>query len=68
VSRGNSLAVALGVVGVVFLVVAALYALGVLQIATSSSSGPHYKHAILFVVLAAASFVGANFARPKMAS
>jgi hypothetical protein len=68
VSKTNSLAVALGVVGVVFLVVGALYALGVLQIATSSSSGPHYKHAILFVVLAVASFVGANFARPKLAS
>ena len=65
--KSNALAVALGVLGVVFLVMAALYALGVLQILTSSSSGPHYKHAILFVVLAVASFVGANFARPKAA-
>jgi hypothetical protein len=67
VTRSNSLAVALGVLGIVFIVIAALYALGVLQIATSSSSGPHYKHAILFVVLAVASFVAANFARPKAA-
>lgn len=66
-TRSNSLAVALGVLGVVFIVVAVLYALGVLQILTSSSSGPHYKHAVLFAVLAVASFVGANFARPKAA-
>ncbi len=57
----------LGVLGVVFIVVAVLYALGVLQIATSSDSGPHYKHAVLFAVLAVASFVAANFARPKAA-
>ena len=65
--KSNSLAVALGVLGVVFLVIAALYALGVLQLFASTSTGPHYKHAILFVVLAVASFVGANFARPKAA-
>jgi len=65
VTRSRSLAVGLGVLGVVFLVVAALYALGVLQILTSSDSGPHYKHAVLFAVLAVASFVAANFARPK---
>ncbi|HKW59701.1 MAG TPA: hypothetical protein VJR46_08110 [Candidatus Dormibacteraeota bacterium] len=66
-TRSNTVAAALGVIGVVFLIVAALYALGVLQIATSTTSGPHYKHAILFVVLAVASFVAANFARPKTA-
>jgi len=65
--RANSVSVALGVVGVVFIVIAVLYALGVLQILTSTTSGPHYKHAILFVVLAVASFVAANFARPKTA-
>jgi hypothetical protein len=64
--RSNSFAVALGVLGVVFVVVAALYALGVLQIATSTTSGPHYKHAVLFAVLAVASFVAANFARPRL--
>ena len=66
-TRSRSLAVGLGVLGAVFLVVAALYALGVLQILTSSDSGPHYKHAVLFAVLAVASFVAANFARPKTA-
>ena len=64
--KSSSMAVALGVLGVVFIIVAVLYALGVLQIFTSTSSGPHYKHAILFVVLAVASFVAANFARPKL--
>jgi len=68
VTRSSSLAVALGVLGAVCIVIAALYAVGVLQIATSSATGPHYKHAILFAVLAVASFVGANFARPKAAT
>jgi hypothetical protein len=67
VTRSQPLAVGLGVLGVLFLVIAALYALGVLQILTSSDSGPHYKHAVLFAVLAVASFVAANFARPKTA-
>ena len=61
------MAVGLGVLGVVFLIIAALYAVGVLQLLTSSNSGPHYKHAVLFAVLAVASFVAANFARPKTA-
>jgi hypothetical protein len=64
--KSSSMAVGLGVLGVVFIIVAVLYALGVLQIFTSTTSGPHYKHAILFVVLAVASFVAANFARPKL--
>ncbi len=61
------MAVALGVLGVVFVIVAVLYAIGgILPTFTSSPvDGPHYKHAILFAVLAVASFVGANFARPK---
>lgn len=63
--RSNSVAVALGVLGIIFVIVAVLYALGVLQLFASTSSGPHYKHAILFAVLAVASFVAANFARPK---
>ena len=62
--KSNSVAIGLGVVGVIFLIVAALYALGALQL-LASTSGPHYKHAVLFVVLAVAAFVAANFARPK---
>lgn len=65
--KSNTVAIGLGVLGVLFLIVAALYALGVLQILASTTSGPHYKHAILFGVLAVASFVGANFARPSKA-
>jgi hypothetical protein len=68
VTKSNGLAVGLGVLGVVFLVIAALYAVGLLQILTSENSGPHYKHAVLFAVLAVASFVAANFARPKTAA
>jgi hypothetical protein len=63
--KSNSFAAALGALGIVFVIVAVLYALGVLQLFASTTSGPHYKHAILFAVLAVASFVGANFARVK---
>ncbi len=62
--KSNSMAVGLGVLGFIFIVLAVLYALGVLQLFTSGP-GNHYKHAILLVVLAVASFVAANFARPK---
>jgi hypothetical protein len=65
--KSSSLAVGLGVLGVIFIIIAVLYAIGVLQILTSTTSGPHYKHAVLFAVLAVASFVAANFARPKTA-
>jgi len=65
--KSCSLAVGLGVLGVIFIIIAVLYAIGVLQILTSTTSGPHYKHAVLFAVLAVASFVAANFARPKTA-
>jgi predicted membrane protein len=63
--KSNSFAAALGILGIVFVIVAILYAVGVLQLFASTTSGPHYKHAILFAVLAVASFVGANFAREK---
>jgi hypothetical protein len=65
--KSSSLAIGLGVLGVVFIVIAILYALGVLQLFASTDTGPHYKHALLFGVLAIASFVGANFVRPKTA-
>jgi hypothetical protein len=64
--RGNSLAGGLVVLAVVFLVVAVLYAFGVLQILVSDTHATHhYTHAVLFVGLAVASLVAANFARPK---
>jgi hypothetical protein len=65
--KSSPLALGFGVLGVVFIVLAALYAFGVLQVFTSTTSGPHYKHAVLFAVLAVASFVAANFARPRTA-
>jgi hypothetical protein len=52
-------------VGLLCIVAAVLYALGVLQLFASTSSGPHYKHAILFAVLAVASFIAFNFTRPR---
>ena len=66
--RNNSFAVVLGIVGIIFVIIAVLYAIGgILPTFTSSGiEGPHYKHAILFAVLAVASFVAANFARPKL--
>ena len=64
--RGTSAAAGLVVLAVVFLVVGVLYALGVLQIAVSDPhASHHYTHAVLFVGLALASLVAANFARPK---
>ena len=53
------------VLAIVFLVIAALYLFGMLQLFASTSSGPHEKHAILFAVLAVASLIAANFIRPK---
>ena len=64
--KSTGLAIGLGVLGVVFLIIGLLYAFGVLQIAvTDPHAAHHYTHLILFVVLALASFVAANFARPK---
>jgi uncharacterized membrane protein len=54
------------VLAVVFFVVAGLYAEGILQfMVTDSHASHHYTHAVLFVVLAVASLIGANFARRK---
>jgi hypothetical protein len=54
------------VLAVLFFIVAILYALGMLQILVSDShASHHYTHAVLFIVLAVASLVAANFARPK---
>jgi hypothetical protein len=63
--KSNQLAIGFVVLAVVFLVVAVLYALGILQLFASTTSGPHYKHAILFAVLAVASLIAANFTRVK---
>ena len=64
--KGNSLAIGLVVLAIVFLIVAGLYYEGVLQIAVSDSHAAHHPtHAILFFVLAVATLIAANFARAK---
>ena len=66
--RSNSLSLGLAVLGVIFLVIGVLYAFGVLQIfVTDPHAAHHYTHLILFVVLAVAAFIGANFTRAKTA-
>jgi len=62
--KSAQLAIGLVILAVIFLVIAALYATGILQL-FASTSGVHFKHAILFAVLAVASLIGANFIRPK---
>jgi hypothetical protein len=64
--KGNSLAIGLVVLAAVFLVLASLYYEGVIQVFVSDPHAAHHStHAILFGVLAIASLIGANFARPK---
>ena len=62
--KSNTLAVGFVVLAVVCIVIAALYAVGILQF-LSSGSGVHIKHAILFGVLAIASLIAANFTRER---
>ena len=65
--KSNTVAAVLGILGILFVVAAVLYIIGgILPTFTSSSAaGSHAKHAILCAVLAVASFVAANFARPR---
>jgi hypothetical protein len=64
--RSNALALGLVALGVIFLIIGVLYAFGVLQIFVTDPSSPHhYTHLILFVVLAVAAFIAANFTRVK---
>ncbi|HEY1455493.1 MAG TPA: hypothetical protein VGG31_03280 [Candidatus Dormibacteraeota bacterium] len=62
--KSNPVAYGLLVIGLLCVVAAVLYALGVLQF-LASTSGVHYKHAILFAVLAVACFIGFNFTRVR---
>jgi hypothetical protein len=64
--KSNQLAIGFVIVAVVCIVIAALYAVGILQF-LASGSGVHIKHAILFGVLAVASLIAANFTRVKTA-
>jgi hypothetical protein len=65
--KSNALSLGLAVLGVIFLVIGVLYAFGVLQIFVSDPhASHHYTHLILFVVLAVAAFIAANFTREKV--
>ena len=64
--RSTPVAVFFLIVAVVCVVVAILYAFGILQIAvTDPRATHHYTHTILFGVLAVASLIAANFTRPR---
>lgn len=65
--KNNTLALVLGILGIVFVVAAVLYIVGgILPTFTSAPvAGTHTKHAILMAVLAVAAFVAANFTRVK---
>ena len=64
--KSTRVAYGLLVVGLLCVVVAVLYEIGVLQILVTDTHAKHHTtHAILFGVLAIASFIGFNFARQK---
>ena len=68
IPRSAPLSILLVVLAVLFVVLAALYAAGSIQLfVTDTHSQHHYTHAFLFVVLAVASLVAANFTRPRAA-
>jgi hypothetical protein len=54
------------VIALVFVVMAVLYAVGGLQIFTSSGQGTHLRHAILFGGLGVVALVVASFMRPRI--
>lgn len=60
-------ALGLVVLAVIFVILAILYAVGAIELFTSTGTGPHYKHAVLLLVLAVLSLIGANFARRRPA-
>ena len=61
--NGRTLALGLVVLAVVFVVLGILYALGDFELFTRTGHGPQYKHALLLLILAILSLIGANFAR-----
>ena len=66
--KGTPIAIALVVLAVVFAILSGLYYEGMIQFLVSDPNAKHHtNHAILFGVLAVASLVAANFARPKHA-
>ena len=51
----------------VFVVLAVLYLLAVINFFASQTGTPHVKHAVVLGVLAVACLVGASFLRPRTA-
>jgi hypothetical protein len=66
--RGTPAVAGLLVLAIVCVILAVLYALGAISWFASTSSGPHYKHAIGLIVLAVLCGVAANFARNRPAA
>jgi membrane protein YdbS with pleckstrin-like domain len=64
--RSTPLSLFFVLVAIICLILAGLYAFGVLQIFVTDPHSPHhYTHTILFAVLAVVSLVIANFTRPR---
>ena len=63
--KNTQMAMGLVVLAVIFAIIAVLYAVGALQLFTSTGTGRHRTHALLFGVLTIVSLVGANFARRR---
>ena len=63
--RGWPAVIGCVVLGLVFLVIAFLYANGTLQLLASGGHKNHYTHAAVFGILAVLAFVGASFLRPE---
>ena len=66
-SGSRPLMLGLVALAVVFVVLAILYLLAVINFAASSTGTPHVKHAVVLGVLAVACLVGASFLRPRTA-
>lgn len=63
-----TLSILLVALAAVFVVLAVLYAMGVINVLVSSAQDHHHwKHAILLTGLAVVSLIAANFARPRTA-
>ena len=64
--RSTPLSVFFVLVAIACVILAFLYAFGILQIFVTDTHSPHhYTHTILFAVLAVVSLVLANFTRPR---
>jgi len=58
---------ALVALAAVFVVLAVLYLLAIINFFASQTGTPHVKHAVVLGVLAVASLVAASFLRPRTA-